>query len=83
MQQPFHKSQVITFKDDKASIESIIGRDIDVMVIALASSKYFENYGTYGQNDLLSKFDAIITWEEMHALYNNNMYLTASEKYKH
>lgn len=82
-QQPFYKSQVVTFQKDKGDIKSITNKDIDVYVIALASSRYFENYNKHGKNDLLSNFDKKITWEDMHLLFNNSIYIAASEKYKH
>ena len=36
----------------------------------------------YGKHNILAKFDARITWEEMYDLYKNEIYLKAKGKYK-
>ena len=82
VQQMFDESQVKVFEKDRHDIRRITGENIEVLVVALASSKYFDNYNRYGKHNILAKFDARITWEEMYDLYKNEIYLKAKGKYK-
>ena len=82
VQQMFNESQIKVFEKDRHDIRRITGKNIEVLVVALASSKYFDNYNRYGKHNILAKFDARITWEEMYDLYKNEIYLKAKGKYK-
>jgi len=84
VQQGFDESQVKVFEKDRHDIRRITRKNIEVLVVALASSKYFDNYNRYGKHNILAKFDALITWEQMNDLYNNSrgIYLQANESYK-
>ena len=82
VQQMFDESQVKVFENDRHDVKRITGKNIEVLVVALASSKYFDNYDIYGKHNILAKFDARITWEEMYDLYKNEIYLKAKGKYK-
>lgn len=83
-QQGFDGSQVEVFQQDRDDLPKITGKDIKVRVVALASSKYFKNYRKYGRHDILSKFNALITWKQMGDLYINNrrIYLRANKVYE-
>jgi len=78
----FDESQVRVFLEDKRDIPLIIGKDIDVVVVALGSSIYFDNCKIYGHTSIVDNFDALITWKQMHDLYGKAIYLRANETYK-
>lgn len=84
VQQMFSKNEVQEFQKDRENIPAIIGKDLDVVVVALASSEYFKNYRKYGRHDILSKpnFDAQIKWKQLYDLYRREIYLEADRKYK-
>ncbi len=82
VQQMFDESQVRVFLEDKRDIPLIIGKDIDVVVVALGSSIYFDNCKIYGHTSIVDNFDALITWKQMHDLYGKAIYLRANETYK-
>jgi len=84
VQQMFNKREIQKFQKDRVNIPKIIGKNLDVLVLALASSVYFSNYRRYGRNNILSKpnFDALITWKQIGEMYRRNIYLEADRKYK-
>ncbi len=83
VQQMFKESQICAFQKDRDDIPKIVGKEIDTKIIALASSHYYENYKKFGQNDILKKFDACISWAEIYDLYNQrDIYKQANDIYK-
>lgn len=84
VQQMFNEREIQKFQKDRVNIPKIIGKNLDVLVVALASSVYFSNYRRYGRHDILSKhnFDALITWKQIGEMYLRNIYLEADRKYK-
>ena len=83
VQQMFKESQIRTFQKDRDDIPKIAGKKIDTKIIALASSKYYENYEKFGQNDMLTNFDACVSWTEIYDLYNQrDIYKQANDIYK-
>lgn len=83
VQQMFKESQICAFQKDRADIPKIIDKEIDTKIIALASSKYYENYEKFGQNDILKIFDACISWAEIYNSYNQrDIYKQANDIYK-
>ena len=84
VQQMFKENEIQEFQRDRVNIPAIIGRNVNVLVVALASSQYFENYGKYGRRDILSKpnFDALISWKQVCEFFRNELYLEADRKYR-
>ena len=83
VQQMFKESQICAFQKDRDDIPKIVGKEIDTKIIALASSKYYENYEKFGQNDMLKIFDACISWAEIYDSYNQrDIYKQANDIYK-
>ena len=61
VRQMFKESQIRAFQKDRDDIPKIVDKKIDTKIIALASSRYYENYDKFGQNDLLKEFNACIS----------------------
>ena len=84
VQQMFKEIEILGFQRDRQKIPKIVGKELGVYIVALASSKYFKNYGKYGKHNILSKpnFDACISWKQMGELFHKGVYLDADHKYK-
>ncbi len=80
----FERSQNNEFKKDRDLINSIGElEDIDVYVVALASSTYFENHKNYGKQNILDIFDGRkIEWSQLFEKYGNNLFKQANQLYK-
>lgn len=82
VQQMFKESQMRAFQKDRDDIPKIVGKQIDTNIIALASSHYYENYDKFGQNDMLKKFNACISWAEIYDSYSQrDIYKQADDIY--
>lgn len=80
-QQGFNAKQNKEFKNDKKDINRLIGNHIEVGIIALASSIYFNNVNKYG-NQLPEVFGRNnFSWKEMAKLYNNKLFIYADRTY--
>lgn len=53
----FNESQVKVFEKERHAIRRITGKNIEVLAVALATSKYFDNYNRYGKHNILAKFE--------------------------
>ena len=80
----FKGNDVREFQKDRVNVPAIAGNELNVFVIALASSEYYRNYRKYGKHDILSNqnFDALVTWKQMSELYHREIYSEADRKYK-
>ncbi|MFC2014257.1 hypothetical protein ACFLU8_05265 [Chloroflexota bacterium] len=86
VQQGFDDKQIKYFLDDKnkyiPEILGILGKTVQVDVVALASSQYFKNC----TQDTINSFDAYITWQQISEKYKPlkkiNIYQQADIKYK-
>ena len=81
-QQKFKKEQLKDIKDDKKFIKKLLGDNIEIELIALASSKYYDNLKEYGDISILDEFTQI-TWKEMDNLFEKDIFGKADKKYKH
>jgi len=83
VQQMFKESQIYAFQKDRDDIPKIVGKEIDTKIIALASSRYYENYEKFGKKDILKNFDARISWAEIYDSYSQkDIYKQANNIYK-
>lgn len=89
VQQGFKIKQVEDIEKDIESIEKLLrkslGFDIDVKLIALVSSKYYDNLKKKDKNgvkSILDEFSTIITWKDMDKLFEGDIFGKADEKYK-
>lgn len=82
VQQPFKGEQTKTFRKDKEYIGRLIGKRVGVKLIAIASSDWINNHKRYGENDLISDFDAIIAWKHIADLYTDQDLMRADSLYK-
>lgn len=78
-QQRFTSGDTDMFKKNKVLvkkiIEEVISKDINinVYIVALATTKYFNNMGIYGNRDFFDVIDKRITWDEINQLYENDL----------
>jgi dihydroxyacetone kinase-like predicted kinase len=49
VQQPFDEKQVLIFDKDKDLINLLVGDDVEVVFVAIASSLFFDRYSTFGK----------------------------------
>ena len=86
VQQKFKEEQLKDIVKDIESIKKLLGNDIKVNLIALASLEYYENLKIYGGKggvkSILDKFFTKITWKEMDNLFEGDIFGKADEKYK-
>lgn len=84
VQQMFKESDIQEFQKDRTNIPELTGKDLNIHIIALASSRYYENYSKYGKKNILSEpnFDTLISWKQMGELYRKNIYFEAEKKYR-
>ena len=81
--EPFDAKQNETFEKDKTRINDLPGlKEITVNVVALASSKYFENAEVYGRDGTLDMFDGHFTWADCEEQYKEPLFKQADEMYK-
>jgi len=77
--QLFKKKQIDDLKNDLKCLPDIVGKGVAIYSIALASSRYFDDYKTNGRVSL-NCFSTRINWLEMHRLYNNDQTLLRAER---
>jgi hypothetical protein len=78
----FNPEQNDDFARDRAALSGLLKRpDLDVKIVALASSKYFENGAVYGHPATLSLFDGKLTWRRVAAKYPDPLLLQADSMY--
>jgi len=82
VQQPFKGEQINMFRKDKGNIERLLNDRVVVNLIALASSVWISNHKKYSKSNLISAFDAIISWQHMSLLYNDQSFMRADSLYK-
>lgn len=75
-QQGFAVEQMNSFMEDEELIKELVGQDISIKLVALASSKYSP------KKETKKNFDAIINWQQIQSLYPNDIFLRANEIYK-
>ncbi len=82
--EPFSLAQNKVFGLDKDHIKRLPGlKNIDVRLVALASSRYFDNQAKYGHNGTLEMFDGVVSWEHMAEAYSSDLLLAqANRTYK-
>lgn len=78
----FEQVQATTFENDRAQIPRLLGDDVDVVLVGLASSRYFENARKHGKRGLLDVFDGLITWKDVAQLYPDTVLQNAELLYK-
>lgn len=79
----FDATQNRDFKLEKTRIRSLPGLgNIDVRIVALASSTYFANAQVYGQPDTLKVFDGCISWSQIAQMYPDEQLDQADRMYK-
>jgi hypothetical protein len=49
VQQPFDEQQVLVFEKDRALLKVMLGEEIEVVFVAIASSEFFKNFPVFGK----------------------------------
>lgn len=81
--EPFSASQNEVFGLDKQRLKELPNLGgIEVRLVALASSKYFENQKRFGHTGTLDMFDGRITWAELAEEYDEPLLAQADRTYK-
>jgi hypothetical protein len=82
--QPFTADQAASFKADRSAIQKLLGREIPVHLVALASSTYFDAYKRFGSGPALEPFaGAHLTWKCVAEHYNRDpLLLRADDLYR-
>ena len=81
--QPFSPKQNDEFKKDKEQIRKLPGLEhLQTAVVALASSRYFDNAEVYGRPETLSVFDGRVSWAQAAEKYPHPSLLRADKLYK-
>ena len=79
----FGGAQNDDFAHDRDRINSLPGLgDVNVEIVALASSQYFANAACFGRPGTLTMFDGRITWQQLAGLYGDELLLQADGMYK-
>jgi hypothetical protein len=80
----FSASQAQYFKRDRYDLARLLGKDIEVYLVALASQVYFGNYDYVGRGTALRPFeDRRLTWQSLARHYPGHPLLErASEVYE-
>jgi hypothetical protein len=80
--QTFESEQNDTFAEDPEKIRLLLGDDsLQVHMIALASSKYFEADAKYGNGEGLRPFNGRLSWADVYRLYPDPLLLQANDLY--
>lgn len=79
----FTADQARVFERDRADIQNILGLDVEVYLVALASQVYFDNYDAIGRGAALAPFAGRrISWQTVAKHYENSpLLLRACEVY--
>lgn len=86
--QPFEETQIKDFVKDRADIRRILskGDDFQVVLLALASKKYFDNHKKYSQHkgpySVAQAFNGQISWAALYEKYNDGVFSNAEHTYK-
>ncbi len=86
--QPFEETQIKDFVKDRADIRRILskGDEFQVVLLALASKQYFDNYKKYSQLNgpysVSKAFNGQITWSALSQKYLDPVFLNAENTYK-
>ena len=66
----FQTTQLANFAEDAQALRDLLGQpDLQVWMVALASSTYFVNVEKYGSPDTLGIFHGRLTWQQIAARY--------------
>jgi hypothetical protein len=82
--EPFSATQAEYFKRDIEDIHKLLGNNISVHLVALATKSYFENYHKFGRGKALEPFENhFLTWEAVALRYPESKLLNrACQVYK-
>ena len=75
-QQGFDRAQLNDIGEDKKRIENIVGRNVDIITIALIASMYKP------RDDTRNRFDLVTTWEDFGKLYDNSTMHLANKLFR-
>lgn len=79
----FKSDQNLEFGADNKKVRELIDREgFEVKTIALASSRYFDNFDKYGDQDAPNVFDGRLTWSQAHEKYSDPLLAQADKMYK-
>jgi hypothetical protein len=79
----FNSTQNRDFAKDAARIGELPGlKDIKVVLVALASSKYYKAMEKYGDEETLAFFNGRISWAQVFEKYQDKLLLQADQLYK-
>jgi hypothetical protein len=80
----FTAKQAAHFESDLRDIPALLGRPVQVSLVALASSRYFAAFDKFGRSSALKPFKgARLTWAQLAIRYNNPAFDLAEGLYKH
>ena len=78
----FHKDQNQSFINDRKQIKDLLNNPkLEVILVALASSKYFNNAEKFGRTETLEVFDGRLTWLNAYLKYKDPLFQQADELY--
>jgi len=81
--EPFSPPQNKVFGLDADHIKRLPGlEEIEVRLVALASSKYFDNQAQFGHEGTLDVFDGVVSWAYMFEAYGDRLLEQADRTYK-
>ena len=81
--EPFTSGQNEDFQRDRDDLRRVLRKpDLNVKIVALASSRYFANVAEFGKPDTLSVFDGKLTWISLSRLYTEPLLARADASYK-
>ena len=80
--QPFDTEQNKVFAEDSKKIRQLLGNeDLNIYLVALASSKYYKADANNGSGDALRPFNGRISWSDMYQEYVDEIFNQAENLY--
>lgn len=80
--EPFSAAQLEDFARDRQLIENLVGQPPKVHLVALASSRYFENQEKHGRSGLLGLFDGRVSWRQLAEMFPSELLSRADAIYR-
>ena len=79
--EPFKVDQCRVFGGDIQAVKAVLEHDVRVHLLALASSKYLNNYKTYGRQSTLEVFHDRISWKMLSEHFAEPLFKQADDLY--
>ena len=75
--QCFDAKQAVHFQQDRMQIKKLVNKEVDVQLVALASSRRLNERVWEERTEALKPFDGYITWAQVNELFPDPLFLRA------